>query len=1751
MRKKLFTFLLALVTSVGLMWAEPVTVVFEANNNQKEVVVTLPHTFACDFQNGQGELDGIIQELYALQYGGYCQAFTAPTATGNAAVTASKDGNNHYIAISEAFEGTATVTGNYIKFLDTEQQGNTPVDYTLTISVQGSTPSGDEGKLSGAFAINGDGDYIAFSKGNLQYHCTNHVWQFATNQYDIIGNGNANISDSYDGWVDLFGYGTGNNPTLVNTSYSAFSTFTDWGVNAISNGGNEANLWRTLTRDEWAYLFNSRANASSKYGMATVANVPGVIVLPDVYEGSAINTDHNGWGNNIISSGDWAAYETAGAVFLPVAGYREGTTVDNLGSYGFYWSSTPEDAMFSKKLSLDQYLVEPEGYGLRYQGLSVRLVQATSAPSSGSEPEPTEDAIVIVTKTQQSSYTQSTVTISCAAIGDSDGFSVSIYGDKTATITNSDASKIISKIELVPGYSESYHSYVRANGGTPASSSESLITFTNVNSNNVTLSITNEYIQIKEVRITLADNGGSTPAVDPTPTPSATSGIFAYNYDCSRWPAYPTKNNSCQLSGFNAPCVGLNGIDCNIGNVSQGPWKVEFYEMYDDDHVSTYGSIYGVRADAYGILTEYYGSSAVPEYYTDQSAFAAYAHEKLPVYSLSQWNGNAYQVVGYGFICAYAGEGNIVEHAALFIEAGNDYGCFLSGHEHSGSLELTFDYDLKDDMTSFFADGGGSEPATGLQVVEVTSDIYNGWNSNGNTFSVNPLPGFQAVTFDEAKAWTEVPTSGTAVLVYRTNGDYARVIQFFDGDIMGDYDLETSFNQMYENITIFGNRIFYTAGGGSTPAVDPAVQNVIDLINAIPNPVVYTQECYNALDAVYEAYRVLSPEQRDQVTNYDDYLAAEERYYMLGSVNNVIETINDIGNVEFTSECKHRIDYARSEYCNLTLEAKGYVTNYNTLLAAEAAYAALIPVSSTVEWDEAILETIDADEWGEATYTNGSLSLKAVDGRAHYVDIDDHFIFDGSNSEKSFVFSCTSANILRIEITVSEKHEHNELSCAWQETATGYRWVGEATSVDFASTVFKVTEIRFYLGEAFPEPTPTPAQDGDKLPGAFTVDGGKVVYFSKGNLQYLGNIDRWHFAENQWTIIGNAQASDNRDLFSWGTGDNPDSEDYSTYTEWGNNIEGNWRTLTVEEWTYLFNTRTDASSKYGTATVAGVVGLILLPDNYDGTAINTERTAWDNNVISGSEWAAYEAEGAVFLPAAGMSDAYGVYGVGEQGLYWSSTMDALSYQSINVFYGFNPFEGYWFNDVDAQSQPQERLSVRLVSETAPTPAPTPVTSYVVEFALGDAEGTAPTTVDVTIGEDITMPVNKTMYKAGYTLTGWSDGVNTYPIGQPFTPANDVVLTPVFTANQADLLNASSDVTVKWYFGGDNGAPTTSYEGTSGLLVAQATIGDKTVDVKLAIDATEGRFAPQPDTEWANVKVGTIFTYPYKEGITVNVPTYSGNVTYYVADAEGKVACGVNDYYSFIEVTYPASTPTTAVVIGDPNNASQVETFLTTYDGQTIDELIIDRPVYNNMYNTLCLPFDMNAAQIAASSLNGVEIREFTGASVEGTTLNLSVGDPVNAVVAGRPYFVKYSAASQLNDLHFEDVTINNALLDNMAVTFDGVTFKGTFTPFVMQNGLNFQGGYLFLGQNNQLFWPNTPNPLKPFRAYFYVNVESSTQGNAPKYRGMPARIVEGKNVATGVENAQSANQSTKVIVNGQLIIIKNDVRYNAQGQIVK
>ena len=85
---------------------------------------------------------------------------------------------------------------------------------------------------------------IDFAPANLQYHCTQHIWRFAEHSYDIIGAANANISDSYNGWIDLFGYGTSGvnySPTLHTTTNSDYAsgdianTDNDWGINEIQS----------------------------------------------------------------------------------------------------------------------------------------------------------------------------------------------------------------------------------------------------------------------------------------------------------------------------------------------------------------------------------------------------------------------------------------------------------------------------------------------------------------------------------------------------------------------------------------------------------------------------------------------------------------------------------------------------------------------------------------------------------------------------------------------------------------------------------------------------------------------------------------------------------------------------------------------------------------------------------------------------------------------------------------------------------------------------------------------------------------------------------------------------------------------------------------------------------------------------------------------------------------------------------------------------------------------------------------------------------------------------------------------------------------------------------------------------------------------------------------------------------------------------------------------------------------------------
>ena len=194
----------------------------------------------------------------------------------------------------------------------------------------------------------------------------------------------------------------------------------------------------------------------------------------------------------------------------------------------------------------------------------------------------------------------------------------------------------------------------------------------------------------------------------------------------------------------------------------------------------------------------------------------------------------------------------------------------------------------------------------------------------------------------------------------------------------------------------------------------------------------------------------------------------------------------------------------------------------------------------------------------------------------------------------------------------------------------------------------------------------TPSSTGSSVPtgavnGQFSVSDTKKVYFSQGNLQYVGT---WQFAELQWERFGADQRDDHRDLLGWGTKSNPNNvsgndSDYS-WSEWGENTITNgttgYRTLTAEEWGYLLR----REGKSALATVNGVHGIVFLPDSWSlpgGCSFTAgDGSGWTTNTYTVWQWTSMETNGAVFLPCVGLRDNGSVqYYVDEFPNYWSSS----------------------------------------------------------------------------------------------------------------------------------------------------------------------------------------------------------------------------------------------------------------------------------------------------------------------------------------------------------------------------------------------------------------------------------------------------------------------------------------------------------------
>ena len=240
-----------------------------------------------------------------------------------------------------------------------------------------------------------EGKQITFSGGNLQYTQSTQTWAFAEHQYDMLGTDNVDGSTLADK-IDLFGWSgsTGSAKWGISTStdksdYSG--DFVDWGTNTI--GTDAPDTWRTLTIDEWQYLF-----MHTRWTMAKVNGTLGFMLLPadfvvparltisilgdgnmsDAYK----NFSESDYSANVYTASQFSQLESAGVVFLPCAGFHRGSSVGNVGSVGYYWSATPCDTDRAGYVYFGSWNAFANGWYDCSLGQSVRLVKNYSNVST-------------------------------------------------------------------------------------------------------------------------------------------------------------------------------------------------------------------------------------------------------------------------------------------------------------------------------------------------------------------------------------------------------------------------------------------------------------------------------------------------------------------------------------------------------------------------------------------------------------------------------------------------------------------------------------------------------------------------------------------------------------------------------------------------------------------------------------------------------------------------------------------------------------------------------------------------------------------------------------------------------------------------------------------------------------------------------------------------------------------------------------------------------------------------------------------------------------------------------------------------------------------------------------------------------------------------------------------------------------------------------------------------------------------------
>lgn len=243
-----------------------------------------------------------------------------------------------------------------------------------------------------------------------------------------------------------------------------------------------------------------------------------------------------------------------------------------------------------------------------------------------------------------------------------------------------------------------------------------------------------------------------------------------------------------------------------------------------------------------------------------------------------------------------------------------------------------------------------------------------------------------------------------------------------------------------------------------------------------------------------------------------------------------------------------------------------------------------------------------------------------------------------------------------------------------------------------------------------------------------------------------------------------------------------------------------------------------------------------------------------------------------------------------------------------------------------------------------------------------------------------------------------------------------------------------------------------------------------------------------------------------------------------------------------EITTPAAS--TIRVVYDVVVSEEDKTITTTlanYENKSAS-VELKRDLHLNEWNTLTLPFGMDAAQIEEAFGVGTKVAMLTTSRIKSTNSVYIGFSYVNQIEAGKPYLI--NPTKQVTEdivpviINTSTQTISTTILDMIPV-LDEETW--------VANENNF-----FLGPDAYLYQDAADGVMPPLRAYFQFHGLTSQQ-----LSNIRARVAFGKDEATDLEDLEvmvepmSQEEAIKVIENGQLYIIHGGVKYNIQGQVIR